>query len=386
MLKHRRLIMSLAVLFLLILVGGLVVYTDKKDEQQEQSLPVSSPKPTSQTTTDAPQTEVIAENLNVPWDLAFLPSGDILFTERGGNIKHFSLTSDKHIKVIGTIRNVRQVGESGLHGIAIHPGFTDNRYVYVYYTYAANGGNTQNRVSRFTYQNGKISDEKIIVDNIPGASNHDGGRIRFGPDGYLYITTGDAQEPSLAQDKNSLAGKILRITSEGDPAPGNPFGNLVYSYGHRNPQGITWDEKGNLWETEHGPSGDIASCCRDEANLIKPGQNYGWPVITGDQTASDMVTPATQSGNTETWAPASIAFLNGSLYFGGLRGQALYKAAISGENIIEVITNFPNQFGRIRAVTAGPDGLLYISTSNRDGRGNIRTGDDKIIRVNPEKL
>lgn len=378
----KKIYISITIIVLLIILTSIVVIYDR-------SRPAASPTPTPLNTNtksaDVPQTEVLAENLNVPWDIAFLPDGDILFTERNGNVKQLFFTTDKHVETIGSI-DVKQVGESGLHGIALHPSFEANRYVYLYYTYSGNENNTLNRVSRFTYANGNLSDETIILDAIPGAMFHDGGRIRFGPDEFLYITTGDAQSPSSAQDTDSIAGKILRITDDGKPAPGNPFNNLVYSYGHRNPQGITWDENGNLWETEHGPSGVGTDCCRDEVNLIKPGQNYGWPDITGSETAPGMVTPLRESGIINVWAPASVAYVNGSLFFGGLRGEALYEAPINGDSITEIIPHFDDKFGRIRAVTVGPDNMLYISTSNRDGRGNPRTGDDKIIRVNPNRL
>ena len=207
-----------------------------------------------------------------------------------------------------------------------------------------------------------MREDKIIVDRIPGAPNHDGGRIKFGPDNFLYITTGDAQEPSLAQDRNSLAGKILRVTRDGDPVPDNLFGTRIYSYGHRNPQGITWDNQGRLWETEHGSS------ATDELNLITPGKNYGWPEIRGDQTRAGMVSPVIQSGS-QTWAPGGVAFLNGSIFFAGLRGSALYEYKINEKRLVE---HFKNEYGRLRDVVVGPDNMLYVTTSNRDGRGNAR--------------
>jgi glucose/arabinose dehydrogenase len=342
-------------------------------------------KPTGNTTNtlpnpsdpDAPVTAVVAENLDTPWAIAFLPEGDMLVTERGGAVK--KITKDGTATEVGTIPNVREISEGGLLGIALHPQFSTNQYVYLYYTYGTSGNNTRNRVVRMKFDGTKLIDEVTIVDDIPGAPNHDGGRIKFGPDGYLYVTTGDAQEPSRAQDQNSLAGKILRITDDGKPAPGNPFTNATYSYGHRNPQGIAWDSTGILWQTEHGPSPGG----NDEVNKIEPGKNYGWDIITGNQTREGLVTPVATSGSSDTWAPGAAAVVGDKLYFGGLRGAALYTYPLAGGSVTE---HFKNEFGRIREVILGPDGMLYITTSNRDGRGTPGAGDDKILRVNPAKL
>ena len=393
--QHKKIAISIIVIICLIFIGVAVVYFDKKNaEPQPQEITKNNSVPTNLPTNevaiitpDAPRMETVAENLAVPWDLAFLPSNDLLITERAGKIKRLYLSSDQRVEDVFEITDVRQVGESGLHGVAVHPDFAQNNYIYLYYTFAESAGGTRNRVVRYKYTDDKLTERTVIIDNIPGAVFHDGGRIRFGPDSYLYVTTGDAQIPSLAQDKISLAGKILRVTDTGAPAPGNPFNSAIYSYGHRNPQGITWDDKGNLWETEHGPSGTGSDCCRDELNLIKPGQNYGWPDITGNQTKPGMISPILQSGESAVWALASIVYADGSLYFGGLRGQALYEAALNPDNSVkEIIPHMDKQLGRIRAVTKGPDGMIYISTSNRDGRGLPKTGDDKIIRINPTKL
>ncbi|KKS63178.1 MAG: Quinoprotein glucose dehydrogenase [Candidatus Collierbacteria bacterium GW2011_GWD2_42_50] len=220
------------------------------------------------------------------------------------------------------------------------------------------------------------------MEKIKGSSNHDGGRIAFGPDGYLYITTGDAETPNLAQDKNSLNGKILRIKDDGGIPEDNPFGNAVYSLGHRNPQGLAWDKNGTLWETEHGPSGIQTG--NDEVNIIIKGGNYGWPTIKGDQTKKGLISPIIQSGTKDTWAPSGMAYYDGSLFFSGLRGEALYEAKIRNGNKLDLLTHFKQEFGRIRAVVLGPDGYLYLSTSNQDGRGRVREGDDKIIKINPK--
>ncbi|HRN96769.1 MAG TPA: PQQ-dependent sugar dehydrogenase [Candidatus Levybacteria bacterium] len=331
---------------------------------------------------DAPRLTTIAQGLEVPWEIVFLPNDLLLVTERAGRVIQINpQTGDK--TVITTIAAVKQIGEGGLHGITLHPNFAENNYVYVYYTYAGQGNSTQNRVVRFTYENNTFSNEEIIVDAIPGASNHDGGRIAFGPDDYLYITTGDAQEPSLAQTTSSQAGKILRVTDTGEAASDNPFNSRIYSYGHRNPQGLCWDNTNQLFSTEHGPSGTATGY--DELNLIRPGINYGWPTIQGDETQQGMQTPLLQSGSQDTWAPAGTACMGSSVFFGGLRGNALYEAEIQGD-AGELKTHLKGELGRIRAVVKGPDNMLYISTSNKDGRGVPSIDDDKIIRVNPTKL
>ncbi len=364
---------KLLVLFVAILIlFGLLFYKSRGTE-------VSSPKSYRQTSENlekSSRTEVVVDNLEVPWAMAFLPDGRLLITERIGRIK--ILDKNGQISQIARISDIAQISESGLHGITVHPEFSVNQYVYIYYTYSSESGKNLNRVARYKFQNNNLSDRKIILDEIPAAAIHDGGRIKFGPDGFLYITTGDAANPSFSQDKNSLAGKILRLTDEGKNAPDNPFGNAVYSYGHRNPQGLAWDESGTLWETEHG------STATDELNRVQIGGNFGWPDVRGEQTRDDVVSPVLQSGS-ETWAPAGMAYLNGSLFFGGLRGQALFEVKISNQNF-NLTKHFEGELGRIRDVVASTDGFLYISTSNRDGRGVARLGDDKIIKINPGKL
>ncbi|KKR30764.1 hypothetical protein A2715_02010 [Candidatus Woesebacteria bacterium RIFCSPHIGHO2_01_FULL_39_32] len=376
---------------ILVAVGVFYARTSNKSSGQDQENKTSIPflNNNSQDSSDnvntenIPKTTVIATGLDTPWAIAFLPDGGVLITERKGTVRLINSSGDLLPNPIAEIECVKEIGEGGLQGIALHPDFPSNYFVYLYYTYSESGGNTLNKVVRMTYRNQKLSDEKVIVNAIPGAANHDGGRIKFGPDKMLYITTGDAQNPSNAQDTDSLSGKILRVTYEGNPAAGNPFRNRVYSYGHRNPQGISWDANGTLWETEHGPSG--LETGNDEFNRIEIGKNYGWPEIRGKETREGMVTPIIESGRSDTWAPAGLAYINGKFYFGGLRGQALYRVTLSG-NSAELETFFKGEFGRLREVIAGPDNMLYITTSNRDGRGDPESDDDKVIRVNPEKL
>lgn len=322
---------------------------------------------------------VVADNLNIPWGVVFLPSGDMLLTERPGTLLRISGSDRTQYPISG----VRHIGEGGLLGIALHPNFAENNWVYVYLTTGDEGGTT-NRVERYQLQDDQLTNREVILSNLPGARYHDGGAIAFGPDGYLYVTVGDASNSNLAQDTSSLAGKILRITDTGGIPSDNPFGNAVYSYGHRNPQGITWDEGGRMWATEHGRSGVLSGY--DELNLIQSGGNYGWPVIEGDEARDGMQTPVLHSGASTTWAPASALSLNGSVFFGGLRGETLYEAILDGDRVLELREYVVGDYGRIRAVTVGPDGMLYITTSNTDGRGQARQGDDKLIRIDPFSL
>lgn len=325
---------------------------------------------------NAPLETVVAENLKIPWEIVFLPDTSMLVTQRGGSIEKIS--PDR--KTLTSIEGVAQVGEGGLLGMALHPNFSENHKIYLYLT-TKNGSGLLNRVESYTLENDKLSDKKTILEGIPGSSNHDGGRLAFGPDNYLYITTGDAENSNNAQDKNSLAGKILRVKDDGSIPSDNPFNNATYSYGHRNPQGITWDEQGRLWETEHGPSG--AQTGYDELNLIEKGKNYGWPTIKGDQTGQDLVTPIANSGSKETWAPSGLAFYKGTLLFAGLRGQSLYAGKIGNDNKVDLALYLKSKYGRLRTVVVGPDGFIYLTTNNTDGRGKPNQNDDKIIKLSP---
>ena len=365
---------------ILLVVGGLLamLLTDvikngapPADVSYTQPPPISKEEP-------QPDIAVVAEDLQSPWELAFLPDGRMLVTERVGNIILITTQPTLRTDVIFLLEDGYQVGEGGLLGLALHPNFSANRYVYIYYTYNSPQNEILNRVVRYTFDNDTLINGETIIEDIPGARFHNGGRIKFGPDNYLYITTGDALIPALAQDVTSLAGKILRVTDEGEPVPGNPFDNEIYSYGHRNPQGLAWDDQGRLWATEHGAS------ALDELNLIQPGRNYGWPVIEGDQTRENMLTPVLHSGS-NTWAPSGADYYNGSVFFTGLRGVSLYQAVIEN-GTAALSTHFENTFGRLRSVVVGPDNALYILTNNTDGRGSPQTGDDKLIRINPDSL
>lgn len=314
--------------------------------------------------------EVVADNLEVPWEAQPLDSG-ILVPERTGDLLLIRNDEKTVLESFDTVQNGFQ-SEGGLLGVEIDPEFEENRFIYVYMT--VDDENVENQVVRYRLENESLSNAETLIDNIPSDQIHNGGRIQFGPDEKLYITTGDANNPGLAQETDSLAGKILRINRDGSIPEDNPFDNAVYSYGHRNPQGITWDNQDRLWSTEHGES------AKDEINIIEPGLNYGWPEIEGNETRPEMESPVIHSGSQETWAPAGAAYHDGKLFFGGLRGSTLYEAEINGEEISGLKSHFEEDFGRIRAVTVQNESL-YLTTSNTDGRGDPRSGDDKVIRV-----
>lgn len=336
------------------------------------------------------EVETVAGGLETPWAIAFAPDGRIFITERPGRIriiKEGKLQREAWMEV-----DAYEVSEAGLMGLALDPGFSRNRFVYAAYTYRDNSGRLKNRLARLREEaaTGKGMMDKVLVDGVAGNNNHNGGRVKFGPDGKLYWTMGDAQNTRLSQDLSSLNGKILRLNPDGTIPSDNPLGkSLVYSYGHRNPQGLAWQPgTGRLYATEHGPSG-LLDCCRDEVNLIEPGKNYGWPVIRGDQTQDGMVAPILHSGENATWAPGGAAFVTrgawaGSLLFTGLRGQSLYRLVLDAGDPRKVIAFevfFGRRFGRLRDVTEGPDGKIYILTSNRDGRGRAAQDDDRVLRL-----
>ena len=332
--------------------------------------------------------ETVAENLDVPWSIAWTPDGTVLFTERNGKVKAIvdGVVLENPILSLDV-----GGGEGGLLGIVLDPNFSENHYVYLYYTY--NGFlSTENRLVRYIESNLSLTEDKILLDKIPGSFFHDGGRIKFGPDGKLYITTGETGNANLSQDLNSLGGKILRINSDGTIPKDNPFPNsLVYSYGHRNPQGLDWDNMGNLVVTEHGPSG-WHGIAHDEINLIIPGGNYGWPDIIGSETKEGLLTSILNSGE-ETWAPSGAQFYygnkfpqwNGKYFVATLRGNHLHIVDFDlGKNqVLYHDKLFSGEFGRLRDVSTGPDGYLYILTSNKDGRGSPVFNDDRILRIVP---
>jgi glucose/arabinose dehydrogenase len=315
------------------------------------TVPVSITLPTTISVADIAATTVIASHLEIPWSLVFLPDSSMVFTERPGRVRLIRASGELLAQPILTISDVAVIGEGGLLGTTIHPNFASNRYIYFYYTYRS-GLSSRNKVVRYTMTGESLADPQDILTGIPAGSIHDGGRIKFGPDGCLYITTGETGDSSLAQDKTSLAGKILRVTDDGRVPADNPFsGSPVYSYGNRNSEGLAWDEQGRLWATEHGPSGGTDGVAQDELNLIQPGLNYGWPTIKGAQSAPGLVSPVIQSGS-DTWAPSGMAYYQGSLYFAALRGESLFKADLSTQP--PTLSRYlQGQFGRLRDVVVG---------------------------------
>lgn len=318
---------------------------------------------------------VVAQGLEIPWSLDFLPDGSMVVTERPGRVRIVSPIGKLLPEPALRMKDVAHVGEGGLLGIAVHPEFESNGFIYLYHTYRREG-ELANKVVRYRMNGNILAMDRVILDGIPGATIHNGGRIKFGPDGMLYVATGDGASPRLSQDLNSLAGKILRVRDDGTIPEDNPFpGSPIYSFGHRNPQGLTWDDSKVLWATEHGSRGT------DEVNIIVAGKNYGWPMIMGSETMGDMMSPILHSGEA-TWAPSGATFYNGSIFFTGLRGQALFEVAIKNGKP-RLHSYFPRRYGRLRDVVVGPDNLLYILTSNRDGRGDPSPEDDMIIQVTP---
>jgi len=338
----------------------------------------------SNATAQTYQVETVAEDLEIPWAIAFAPDGRIFVTERIGQLRVIDdgVLNPQPVKILDV-----GAGEGGLLGIALDPNFEENHYLYLYYTYN-DFFSTFNKVVRYTESDNQLSEEKILLDKIPGASYHDGGRIKFGPDGKLYVTTGEAGITANAQDLNSLGGKILRINSDGTIPDDNPFPNsLVYSLGHRNPQGLDWDPvTGKLVISEHGSQN------HDEVNVIEAGKNYGWPKVIGDEADPKYQSPLLHTGD-ETWAPSGASFYKSSnipewenkFFIATLRGEHLRILDLDLEEnkVISSEALFLGEFGRLRDASVGPDGNLYILTSNRDGRGSPAPNDDRILRITP---
>jgi aldose sugar dehydrogenase len=339
--------------------------------------------------------ETVASGLTVPWSIVFVPDGRVFVTERPGRLRVIENGSLRD-EPLATIGDVEPSGESGLMGLALHPQFASNRLLYLAYAYRGDGHRV--RVVRFRETREGLVDRKVILEEIPAAANHAGCRLRFGPDGKLYITTGDATEKELAQRLDSLAGKILRLNEDGTVPADNPFVGQagarpeIWSYGNRNAQGLDWQPGTNaLFETEHGPSGFDGPGGGDEVNLIERGKNYGWPAIHHTAAREGMESPVLEY--TPAVAPASGMFYRGAafpawrgnFFFGCLRGQCLIRVALDGRRVVSQERLLNDDYGRIRDVAEGPDGAIYFSTSNRDGRGRPANGDDRILRLVPVK-
>ncbi len=335
------------------------------------------------------EVETFVSGLATPWAIDFAPDGRMFLTERSGRIRVVQ-NGELLLEPWLVLSDVVEVSEAGLLGLALDPRFSENGYVYVAYTYRAPSGALANKLVRLREdrETGLGAFDVVLADGVRGANNHDGGRVKFGPDGLLYWTMGEAGDRPLAQDLGSWNGKILRLNPDGSVPENNPFpGSPIYSYGLRNPQGLAWQPgTGRLYSTDHGPSG--AETCCDEVNLIWPGENYGWPLVFGEQTLDGTVPPVIQSGRT-TWAPGGATFVTqgpwaGSLVFTTLRGESLFRLVVdeAEPTVVHGVERlFAGQYGRLRDVVEGPDGALYVATSNRDGRGQPRPGDDRVLRI-----
>jgi len=329
--------------------------------------PSESPAPTA--VLQARVAGTVAEGLAAPWGLTFLPDGSALVSERDtARIKR--VTADGDVSTVGRVRGAAPRGEGGLLGIALSPTYESDSLLFAYLT-AAN----ENRVVRMTYDGNRLSGQETVLDGIPAGAIHNGGRIAFGPDGFLYVGTGEAGQTDLSQRRRSLGGKILRITPDGEPAPGNPFGGSpVYSMGHRNVQGIAWDADGQLWAAEFGQN------TWDELNRIEAGGNYGWPEVEG-RARDDRFRDPVRQWDTDEASPSGIAIAGNSVFMAALRGSRLWQVPIPGGRAGEPRALLTGDYGRLRTVGVAPDGSLWLMTSNRDGRGDVRDGDDRILRL-----
>jgi len=339
--------------------------------------------------------ETIASGLQVPWGFAFLADGNLLFTERPGRVRIVEGGKLRAAPVY-QVEDVEPSSESGLMDISLHPAFAQNKFVYLAYAYRGDG--KQVKVVRYRFDGGTFLEPKNIVENIPAAPNHAGTRARFGPDGKLYVTTGDATDWNLAQKTDSLAGKTLRLNDDGSVPEDNPFVKVkifrpeIYSVGHRNAQGLAWSPAGLMFQTEHGPSGfEGKGGGADEVNFVERGKNYGWAEIYGDLKKEGMVSPLL--AYSPACAPASALVYNadafpafkGNLFFGCLRGERIIRVRLNGSQVVSQENLLEGKFGRIREVGQAPDGTIYFSTSNRDGRGRRAENDDRIMRIVPSK-
>lgn len=363
----RRFLYVLAAL-LMILAGcsggedGTKPVDEKKEKLQDQEAVVQ-----------VDNLEAVAENLQIPWSINKL--GETFYlSERPGTIVKVEDGRTVRQKV-SLKKGLSQAAEAGLLGFVLAPDFEQSNKAIAYYTYK-NGTGQFNRIVELTLNNDEWVEGRLLLDKIPSGRVHHGGRLKIGPDGKLYATAGDAATtPEIAQNLDSLGGKILRLNLDGSVPEDNPFaGSYVYSYGHRNPQGVAWAQDGTMYASEHGPS------AHDEINIIERGKNYGWPEITGDETKQGMEAPLFQSGN-NTWAPSGMAVHEGKVYVATLRGNALREFDPAAKTTREVVTGV----GRVRDVLIEGEYVYFIS-NNTDGRGTPAAGDDKLYRVKLEDI
>ncbi|WP_028636240.1 PQQ-dependent sugar dehydrogenase [Nocardioides sp. URHA0032] len=327
---------------------------------------------------DSPPTVVdtVAIGLAVPWGIGFLPDGDAVVTERDTRRVLVIDGSTYDVHQVGLISAAvplgDQGGEAGLLGVAVSPDFEQDHLLYFYLSTAVD-----NRIVKATLEHGRLGPTTVILDGIPNGFIHDGGRLAFGPDGYLYASTGETGDAELAQDKGTLAGKILRMTTDGKPAPGNPFpGSQIWSYGHRNVQGLAFDDDDRLWASEFGQD------TYDELNLIEKGHDYGWPMVEGRGSGKGLTNPQVV-WPTDVASPSGLAYLDGHLWLASLRGERLWRVDLHGDHAVHPVDYFVGKYGRMRTVVVTPDGRLWVTTSNRDGRGDPQPGDDRILLIDP---
>ena len=334
--------------------------------------------------------ETVVTGLEVPWSIAFTSATRMLVTERPGRVRVVENGALRPAP-LAVISDVESKGETGLMGLTLAPDYEKSRLLYMSYGYAVPGG-IKVRVVRFHDDGTGLSQRKVILEGLPAARFHAGCRLRFGPDGKLYVTTGDATTREIAQKPDSLGGKTLRLNPDGTIPADNPFpGSPVFSYGHRNSQGLDWQPGTGLqFQTEHGPSGFDGPGGGDEVNIVEKGKNYGWPVVHHKMSREGMVSPLLEF--TPAIAPSGASFVTGSK-LPALKGDFLF-ACLIGERLMRVRLDpadsrrvldteplFVHEYGRLREVQNGPDGAIYFTTSNRDGRGSVRRGDDRILRL-----
>ena len=316
--------------------------------------------------------ETVAQGLDTPWSIARL--NDVFYlSERPGKIIKID-GNKKTEQQVDLEKEVSTAAEAGLLGFVLAPDFKDSKEAYAYYTYEDNG--QFNRIVKLKLENDTWKEEEVLIDKIPSGQYHHGGRLKIGPDDKLYATTGDASDEQNAQDKDTLGGKILRINLDGSKPKDNPMSNsYVFSFGHRNPQGIVWTPDGQMYASEHGNQAN------DEINEIKEGHNYGWPVIEGNEENNNMETPIFTSGSDDTWAPSGIAFKDGIIYSAALLGEGIMKFDVEKDEMKKVAT----KYGRIRDVYIVNNDLYFVS-NNTDGRGNPSQNDDKMYKVSLSQL